>query len=151
MPSTGVTAIRAVLGAKTFSLPWNNTTYPAGFNVNGQNTIKVATAMHAGWTCATPTTPSAFAAAFVAQYAGYFTGSGNGYLFTNCIATGLDAEVAAWVASWTTPANVHTYVVNAASITARIMACAPINTPGAVAMAEAVASAFMAGFGQEVG
>ncbi|MCW8965371.1 MAG: hypothetical protein OQK82_01590, partial [Candidatus Pacearchaeota archaeon] len=113
-------------------------------------TQKLAAAIDAGWTSASPTTATTMAASFSAEFAGYlFPGIGQTFIY--CIASGIDAEIAAWVASWDTLAQIHTYPPNAASIISRIMACSPVQSAGAQAIAEAVADAFMAGFGQEVG
>ena len=147
MPSTGSAAIAAVIGAKTY-------TVEGGFNTQFveayPTTQKLAAAIHAGWTSASPTTPTTMAASFTAEFAGYLL-PGIGQAFFNCIASGIDAEIADWVASWAPVPQVHTYVPNAASIVSRIMACSPIQSAGTQALSEAAAEAFMAGFVQEVG
>lgn len=146
MPSPGQAAIASSIGTKSF-------TVEGGFVTQFQSTAEfiqdLATAINAGWTCASPTTPSTMAAAFTSQFAGMLAGVGKQVI--DCIAAGIDAEIAAWVASWNTGTSTHTYVVNSASIVSRIQACSPVWSNGAKAIAEAVADAFMSGFGQEVG
>lgn len=145
MPSPGASSIAATIGAKTYTVEGGFVTQfvnPSSF------VTSLATAMDAGWTSATPTTATTMAAAFTAEFASY---AGNGRVFIDCVATGIDDETAAWVASWDSQASVHTYTVNAASIVSRIMACSPVQSAGAQALAEAAADAFMSGFGQEVG
>lgn len=124
--------------------------YPTQFVNNGADgkfIDKLANAIRNGWTCASPTTPSTFEAAFAA----IFSYTSNGAAFLEGIADGLDDEIDAWVASWNPTLGIHTYVVNAASIKSRIMAYSPVNSAGTNALAQAVADAFMAGFQQEVG
>lgn len=143
MPSPGPAALRTAL-AVPVTVESGQTTQ---FSENGLFVGQLAAAMDAGWTCATPTTPSTFTSAFDAAFP-HITG---GALFLQCIASGLDDEVMAWVASWDSDVGIHTYTVNAASIYSRIMGCSPVNSAGTRALAQAVADAFMLGFGQETG
>ena len=143
MPSIGVAALKAALAVPVTVESGQSTSFsPTGLFIG-----QLAAAIHAGWTCASPTTPSTFVSAFTAAFP-IITG---GAQYLNCIASGLDAEVAAWVASWNSVAGVHSYTVNATSIYGRITACSPVQSNATHALAQAVANAFMQGFGQEVG
>lgn len=146
MPSIGAAAIASTIGAKSYTVEGGFSTQ---FVSTAEFVVKLANAIHAGWTSASPTTPTTLSASFAAEFAGYL--SGNGLLFVNCIATGIDDEIAAWVSSWEPVPAVHTFTVTAASIVSRIMACSPVVSNGSQALAEVVADAFMSGFGQETG
>lgn len=146
MPSIGQSAIANILGAKTYTVEGGFNTQ---FNVNGTTVQKLATAIDAGWTSASPTTPTSMAASFAAEFSSYLAGPG--LVFIYCVAQGIDDETQAWADSWNPIPAVHAYTVNAASIVSRIMACSPVQSNGALAISEAVADAFMTGFGQEVG
>lgn len=146
MPSIGAAAIASTIGAKSYTVEGG---YPTQFVSSGAFVVKLANAIHAGWTSASPTTPTSMAASFSAEFAGYLLG--NGLLFVNCIASGIDDETAAWVASWQPIPAVHSYTVTAASMVSRMMACSPVVSNGSRALAEVVADAFMSGFGQETG
>jgi hypothetical protein len=146
MPSTGATAIANVIGAKSYIVEGGFATL---FINSGEFVLKLANAIHAGWTSVSPTTPTSMAASFALEFNGYLFG--NGLLFINCVATSIDDEIATWVASWNVLTSVHDYTVNAASIVSRIMVCTPVVSYGTRALAEAVADAFMSGFGQEAG
>lgn len=146
MPSPGADAIAATIGAKAFVVEGG---LDAKFAANGELVQRLAEAVDAGWTSATPTTPTSMGAAFDGVLGDYVAGRGRQYI--DCIADGIDQETADWVASWDTQAQAHTYVVNAASIVGRIQACAPLWSAGAQALAEAAAEAFMSGFVQEGG
>lgn len=145
MPSPGAASIAATIGAKAYTVEGG---YATQFVDPSSFVTSLSVAMDAGWTSASPTTATAMAAAFSAEFSSY---SGNGRTFIDCVASGIDDEVAAWVASWDVDLQVHTYTVNAASIVSRIMACSPVQSAGAQALAEVAADAFMSGFGQEVG
>lgn len=146
MPSPGQSSIAGTLGAKTYTVDGG---FDTQFNEQGTFVQKLATAIDSGWTCATPTTSTSMASAFDAELANYLAGQGK--QFVDCIAAGIDTEIDAWVASWDTKLQIHTFVVSAAGIVSRIQACAPIWSAGAQAVAESAADAFMSGFGQEVG
>lgn len=146
MPSIGTAAIASIIGAKAYSVEG---AFPTQFITSGEFVAKLANAIHAGWTSASPTTPTGMAASFSAEFTGYL--SGNGWLYVSCIATGIDDETITWVNSWDTNSQLHTYTVNAASIVSRIMGCTPVVSNGSRALAEVVAGAFMSGFGQETG
>lgn len=146
MPSPGQDAIATTLGSKTY-------TVEGGFNTQFKKETtfvqKLATAMDAGWTSASPSTPTAMSNAFTTEFTGYL--NGQGMLFVSCVASAIDAETTAWVNSWDSTAQVHTYTVSAANIVTGTQNCAPLWSNGAKAIAEAAADAFMSGFGQETG
>jgi len=144
MPSPGASAIASSIGTKSFTVEGG---FATQFVSTGEFVVKLSNAIHSGWTSASPSTPTTMATSFATEFSTYL--SGNGAVFVNCIASGIDAEIAAWAASWN--GSVHTFTVTAASIVSRIMACTPIVSNGAQALAEAVADAFMSGFGQEAG
>ena len=146
MPSIGQAAIATIL-AKPYTVEGG---FNVQINVNGTFVQKLASAIHAGWTSSSPTTPTSMVSSFNAEFTGYLIG-GLGKTYVECIASGIDAEVNAWVASWDNIALVHTYTVNAASIVGRIMACSPYISTGTQICADASAEAFMVGFGQEAG
>lgn len=146
MPSPGQDAIATTLGNKAY-------TVEGGFNTQfkKEKTFiqKLATAMDTGWTSAPPSTPTTMSGSFAAEFNAYLTG--RGMLFVSCIASAIDTETTAWGNSWDSIAQVHHYTVSAANIVTSIQNCAPLWSNGAKAIAEAVADAFMSGFGQETG
>lgn len=146
MPSPGSRSIAASIGAKSYTVEGG---YDTQFIESNEFIQKLAKALDAGWTSASPIMPTSMSAAFSAEFAGYL--AGRGQVFVNCIASGIDQETAVWVASWNPIVQVHTYVVNAGSIVGRIMGCSLVQSNGARAMAEVCADAFVDGFGQEVG
>jgi len=146
VPSIGQSAIATIL-AKPYVVEGG---FAVQNNVNGTFIQKLAAAVHAGWTSVSPETPTSMSVSFSTEFNNYLF-AGIGLQYVNCIASGIDDEVNAWVASWNNVLLVHEYTVNAASIVSRIMACSPITSNGAQIFAEASAEAFMAGFGQEVG
>ncbi len=146
MPSPGSSSIAATIGAKTYTVEGG---YNTQFIASSEYIQKLARALDVGWTSASPFVPTSMSAAFSGEFVGYLAGQGQ--LFVNCIASGIDQETAAWVSSWNPIAQVHTYVVNAGSIVGHIMGCSPVQSNGARALAEVCADAFMGGFGQEVG
>ena len=146
MPSIGQSAIATIL-AKPYTVEGG---FNVQVNVNGVFVQKLANAIHAGWTSASPTTPTTMGASFNTEFSNYLF-AGLGKVFVECIASGIDAEVAAWVASWDDINMIHTFTVSNASIYNRIMACSPYQSNGAKVFAQGAADAFMAGFGQEAG
>lgn len=144
MPSPGPAALRSAL-AVPYTVEGG---HPTQFQADGQFITDLAAAIDAGWTCASPTTPSTFAEAFTAAFA-HITGGGAPFL--QCVASGLDDEVDAWIASWDSEAGIHTYAPSSASIVSRITGCSSLSSAGVTALAEAVADAFVASFEQEVG
>lgn len=146
MPSPGQDAIATALGSKTYSVEGGFTTQ---FKKETTFIQKLATAMDAGWTSASPTTPTTMSNALNTEFTGYLVGQG--LLFVGCIGSSIDAETTAWADSWDSTAQVHTYTVSAPKIVIGIQNCAPLWSNGAQAIAEAAADAFMSGFGQETG
>ncbi|MDH5179758.1 MAG: hypothetical protein OEZ39_07465 [Gammaproteobacteria bacterium] len=144
MPSPGTSALAAMLGVKSYTVEGNYTT---NFNPGGEFVSKLAAAMHTGWTSSSPATGTTMTGAFGAAFNGYLAGTG--LLFMNSIAQGIDEDIAAWAASW--DGNSHGYVVSVSSLMTRILALSPILSNGVQAITEAVATAFMSGFGQETG
>lgn len=143
MPSPGVAALKTTL-AVPVTIENGKVTQ---FSETGIFIGHLAEAIDAGWTCASPTTPSTFQEAFAAK----FTDISGGAVYLTCLSTGLDAEVDAWVSSWDSQAMAHTFIVTAASIYSRVMTCSPVNSAGTRALAQAVADVFVGGFGQETG
>lgn len=146
MASPGQEAIASKLGSKTYSVEGG---FDTQFKTETTFIQKLATALHAGWTSAPPSTSTAMSTAFSSEFADYLTGQG--MQFISCIASAIDTETTAWADSWDSTAQVHTYIVSAANIVTGIQNCAPLWSNGAKAIAEAAADAFMSGFGQETG
>lgn len=144
MPSPGATAIAHSIGGKNYVVEGN---FATGFTTGSPFVSKLATAMDTGWTSSSPSTSTSMDNAFASELGSFLQGAGLAFL--NCVAQSIDAETTAWVNSWN--GAVHTFVVSAPSIVDRIMACAPVASHGVQALAEAVADAFMSGFGQETG
>jgi hypothetical protein len=147
MPALAPRGIRIRL-AVPFTVEGGHPTQFVNNGADGGFIARLAIAMNAGWTCASPTTPSTFGPTFSAEFSDY---TGPGAAFVTGIAAGLDDEIDDWVASWDSTLGIHTYVVNAASIKSRIMGYSQVNSVGTNALAQAVANAFMDGFLQEVG
>jgi len=149
MPSPGASQLAIDL-EKTFSLtvPGEGTKLQT-IKSDGLFIVKLSNAMNAGWTCASPTTPSTFVSSFGVEFADYFPGIG--LTFINCIATSLDAEIADWVASWVVVPGVHTYTVSADNIKGRINICKGYDSEGISAIRDTVADTFALHFEQEVG
>lgn len=169
MPTTGTDAIATKIGEKTFTVM----TTPEGdvtttFSPQSGFVKKLAAAIDAGWTSASPSTPTTMADAFTQEFLlgdelAYL--AGNGAMFVECIATAIDQETTAWAGSWISETAQHTYTVSESSIVARAESCTALATAdpdaeppvppfwsnGAKALAEAVAAAFVAGFLQEEG
>lgn len=147
MPSPGYTAILNAFDGLTYSVEGG---YNTSFNKNNSFIQDLASAIHNGWTSATPTTSTTMASKFAAQPFASYTGYS---IFIQKIAQGIDAEVNAWVASWVPPPGsaTHTYVVNQASIYNRIMSASSVQSNGAKALAQKCAQIFASNFGQEVG
>ena len=149
MPSPGITTLKSEL-----AVPFTVGGYATQIVLNGQFDTRLATAMHNGWTCATPTTPSQMEVNVITEFGSYvgISGSfGTGWQHLLCLGRGIDQEIDAWVASWNTTLGIHTFTVSAASIYGRIVACYPWNAPGPDAVAHAVANAFTTYFEQEIG
>lgn len=146
MPSPGIPALEAVL-ATSYTIGG----YAAHMEQYGTTVVKLATGMDSGWVCVSPTIPSDMEVAILAAFGAYLGPASQGYRFIQCCGRGIDQEVDAWIASWDVVLQIHTYTVNAASIKSRILACAPFVNAATTAIAQAVADAFMSGFGQETG
>lgn len=146
MPTPGQSAIATFIDAKTFTVEGG---FATQFNGDAPFVQKLATALDAGWTSASPMTPTTMAEHFDTEFNGYLTGQG--LLFLGCIASAIDDETAAWAASWDSQAQVHTFAVSSVGIVGRIQECAPLWSNGAQAVAQVTADAFMSDFDQEAG
>lgn len=146
MPSPGASTLASQIAPLTFVVEGGfETTLQSGWHT----ATRVARAMHNGWTCASPTTPSTMTASFASEFADIRSSIGPGYL--HAIGIGIDAEIQQWVASWQHEPHIHAYVPSAASIYSRIMAASPWDSAAIRALSQRVADVFMASFVQEVG
>jgi len=146
MPSPGATTIAATICEKTYIVEGNHATV---FNKQGTFVQSLAKAMDSGWTSATPTTTTTMVASFEAEFSERLKGQGKQMIM--CIAQAIDAETAAWAASWDSLTMIHTYAPNVGSIVITTQGCAPLWSQGAIAITEVVAKAFVDHFEQEVG
>ena len=144
MPSIGAAAIANGIGAKAFTVEGG---FATQFISTADFVVKIANAIHAGWTSSSPSTPTSMVASFATEFSGFLTG--NGLAAGGCIASAIDDETTDWANSWN--GATHSYVVSAASIVSRVAACSPVSSNGMTALAEVVASLCMSGFGQETG
>lgn len=150
MPSPGIVTLKTEL-AFPYTVEGG---FPTQIALSGEFNTRLATAMHNGWTCATPTTPSQMEPNIITEFSAYVNTSGpygTGWQHLLCLGRGIDQEIDAWVASWNSTSMIHTFIVTAGSIYNRIITCYPWNSNGTDAMAHAVADAFAAYFVQEVG
>lgn len=153
MPSPGQSAIATALGEATFDVEVTNEddqteNRTQKFEKDGVFIQQLATAIHTGWTSVTPSTVTTMVTVFENVFTNLL---GNGKNVVLAIAQGIDVEVAAWAASWDSTKAKHLYEPDADAIYDKIINAVPITSNGIEALAQAVADAFMAGFGQEAG
>ncbi len=170
MPSLKQSDIATELGKKTYTAytTAEGVAVKTQFNTKGEFVQKLATALNKGWTCAPPSTPTTMETEVTREFSldtdlPYLTGIGASLV--KCIAIAIDNETSDWADSWSSETGTHTYVVSASNIVTGIKGCTKLATEdpeaeppvppfwsnGAKAVAEAVADAFMSGFGQETG
>ncbi|NVK42110.1 MAG: hypothetical protein HWE39_12790 [Oceanospirillaceae bacterium] len=144
MPSPGTAAIEQAIAGTQFDVEGETTEFKEGSLI----VVQLGRAIDAGWTSASPSTSTTMAATFASEFSNV---AGVGLTAMNAIATGIDQEVAAWIASFNPVAGVHAYAPTAASIKSKILAASPVSSNGMTALAQAVADAFIDGFDPMVG
>jgi hypothetical protein len=145
MPSPGTETIATEIGNKTYTVEGG---FDVEFKTLGDTVQKLSTAINAGWTSAAPTTVTTMAITITAEFT---QTAGIGLAFLIALGTGIDAEVTNWAASFNSITSLHTYAPTALTITSAIMAASPIQSAGAIALAEVVSDIFIANFEQEAG
>ncbi|MAK91980.1 MAG: hypothetical protein CMI13_12190 [Oleibacter sp.] len=142
MPSPGFVELGDRLAPITYRI--------SGFDVEIRQhslILRLARAMHAGWTSASPTTTTTMRAAMLQEFSDFSGGYGT-RLF-EAIGIGIDGETAQWAGSWNS--TTHTYTVNMAETYTKIMAAMPIDTEATRAIANKAAQVFWLFFEAEVG
>ena len=146
MPSPGASMLASQIAPLTFVVEGGfETTLQSGWST----ATRVARALHAGWTCASPTTQSTMTSAFAAEFSDFSSSIGPGYL--QAIGIGIDAEIQQWVASWQHDPRIHAYAPSASAIYRQIMAASPWDSAAIRALSQRVADVFMGHFVQAVG
>lgn len=150
MPSPGQSSIKTTL----LNASWVYSGVTLGLaSSGGANTAdKLATGMHNGWTCASPSTISTMHTTIPVAFSGVFAGSGGyGQTLTE-MGQGIDNRTQAWASSWN--GSIHTDTVTTANTESAILAAITTGqgTYASVqSLAHQMAVAFMSGFGQETG
>lgn len=145
MPSPGKTAIANSLGNKPYTVEGG---FSVTFKQQGDMVQKLSTALDNGWTSATPSTTTTMATAIINEFT---LVTGNGLVFLTALGTGIDNETSKWAASVNPLTTLHTYAPTAPAIVTAIMAASPVQSAGALALAELVSNIFIANFEQEAG
>lgn len=146
MPSPGTSAIEDAIAGTSFEV--EGTTTVTEFKAGSILVVQLGKAIDAGWTSASPANPTTMAASFAATFTNLV---GSGLAAINAIASGIDQEVALWVASFNPLTGLHTYAPTAAAIKSKILAASPVSSSGVSALAQAVADAFTSSFDPLVG
>lgn len=144
MPSPGTSAIENAIAGTTFDVEGETTEFKAGSLL----VVQLGSAIDAGWTSSSPAAPTTMAASFAATFTNLV---GPGLVAMNAIASGIDQETAAWVASFNPLTGLHAYAPTATAIKSKILAACPVSSNGMTALAQAVADAFIDGFDPTVG
>jgi hypothetical protein len=145
MPSPGSSAIAAAIAPLAFSVSGIATAIQPGWST----AVRLGRALDAGWTCASPSTSSTMTAAMAAEFSDM--AGGWGLAWASAIGIGIDAETAAWAASWNDNAHLHTYAPSTSSVYAAIAAACPYDSEAIRAINQRVAEVFIADFVQEAG
>lgn len=145
MPSPGQTEIAKSLSEIAYTVEGG---FDVEFKLLGDLVQALSTALDTGWTSAVPSTITTMATAIPAEFASV---AGNGLTYLTALGTGIDGEVTKWAASLNTVTTLHTYAPTAAAIVIAILAASPVQSVGAISLANAVADIFIADFKQEEG
>ena len=112
----------------------------------GSKTVEsIATAMHGGWTSASPASPTTMTATFTAEFEKWIQ-PGKGLSSMIAIGAGIDAEVAKWIASFDPVTGTHKYALTAKVLKDSMLSGSLIDSGAMDAVSETCAEAFVAEF-----
>lgn len=147
MPSPGAVQILKEISDLEYAAADGVTTT---LTADSQFVRKLATALDTGWTSSYPTTTTTAADAITSEFTG-FKLAPQSLAVLVAMGTGIDTEIALWVASYNAVTGQHAYAPNQASIKAKILAACPVQYNSVLVLADAVATMFVNHFEQEVG
>lgn len=151
MPSPGAVALQESIGNVAIPLiGFNGTT----INKDSDFITRLSSGIHSGWGSLYPTTVSNCEVEIDNAMDGLIAPGWNARCWVKSMGKGIDQEMAAWVASWNTSASTHDYAPSVDSIYNSIISEIEIcgfSNSHAYPLPYAVATAWMASFGQESG
>jgi len=151
MPTPGAAALQISIGDVAIPLAG----FPdAKINKDSDFITRLSLGMHSGWVPLYPSTSSNCEVEIENNLDGLIAPGWNTICWIKSLGKGIDKEMAAWAASWNVSTSMHDYApsVNSIynSIISEIEICGFSNSH-AYPLPYAIATAWMAHFGQEVG
>lgn len=153
MPSPGAESIKSSLLETSYTLEQTvageTRTLTCQFADDAPVIDKLSAAMDTGWTSASPSASTTMAAAITSEFS-YLSGA-PGLPFLVAIGTGIDTEVAKWVASWNPQSGIHTYAPQASAAFAVFVSSTSQRLVSMDALADTAINAFFDDFDQATG
>lgn len=146
MPSPGTNTLKNDLGDIAFVINGKHSTV---IKKTSSTITGLSIALNNGWTSATPSTLTTMANSFNLQFARKLVG--DGLLFMNAIAAGIDKEVGLWVASYDPITTLHKYIPESDDLEKSIQALSPLDSDGSKALIKKVSKVFIDHFDGAVG